>query len=491
MFGLMTPRHQCGTSPDTHQQYRQHYCGVCKSMGTSYGQTSRVFLNFDTVFLAELLTELSGGAQFPEHTVGKCFTLPESAEKMPLSTRYAAAVNVVLTHLKIQDNLWDAASLKWKMMGRLFKHPAYLASVELETLGKVAVPKMEALCQIQQVLESSPTTDFEELAQPTSRMTAMVFEGGAQAICKPQLDSVMGELGNAFGAVVYWLDALEDWQKDQKTGEFNPIRLAGTEAEGLQRVQAHLRKAEMAIHASMPKLPLDAAVIERFLSRLSANVSLRTHRALHPSPSIWKSQTWRDAWRKRWAEAKSFAHSAVMGPSVGLRYYTFMIVAAMVPQVQDAITPGQDARQKLTALGLLTAMLATIGLGKKAHKKCCKPASTGGIKRHQKTQDPCPCDSNSCDGCGDACGNCNCDGCSNCCSSEACSACGDCCLVCAQNPEPAGRAAVCCCEAADDGSTCCLQSKNGNCCGCNDDCWIACCSISSIVGLICLIANRK
>ena len=61
MFGLMRGPKGCATDEQTKQQYkyhRKHYCGTCKVMGVEYNQTSRLLLNFDTVFLAELLSLL-------------------------------------------------------------------------------------------------------------------------------------------------------------------------------------------------------------------------------------------------------------------------------------------------------------------------------------------------------------------------------------------------------------------------------------------------
>lgn len=40
--------------------WQLHYCGACKTIGRQYGHKSRMLLNYDAVFLAELLTELGG-----------------------------------------------------------------------------------------------------------------------------------------------------------------------------------------------------------------------------------------------------------------------------------------------------------------------------------------------------------------------------------------------------------------------------------------------
>ncbi|MCU0238408.1 MAG: DUF5685 family protein, partial [Pyrinomonadaceae bacterium] len=58
MFGLMRAK-TCGMSADEKHFRRLNYCGTCKTIGSLYGQKSRLLLNNDTVFLAEILTSLS------------------------------------------------------------------------------------------------------------------------------------------------------------------------------------------------------------------------------------------------------------------------------------------------------------------------------------------------------------------------------------------------------------------------------------------------
>ena len=58
MFGLMRVK-KCGMSEAEKHFRRLHYCGTCKTIGSLYGQKSRLLLNHDTVFLAEILSSLS------------------------------------------------------------------------------------------------------------------------------------------------------------------------------------------------------------------------------------------------------------------------------------------------------------------------------------------------------------------------------------------------------------------------------------------------
>jgi Family of unknown function (DUF5685) len=128
MFGLMKPRH-CSQTSSQRREHRLHYCGTCKTIGRHYGQRTRLLLNHDTVFLAELLTGLSGDAApaagwnraYQSHN---CFHLPASSSDMPLALQFAATANVVLTQVKLADCIQDSKQHRWRMAEALLEEPA-------------------------------------------------------------------------------------------------------------------------------------------------------------------------------------------------------------------------------------------------------------------------------------------------------------------------------------------------------------------------------
>ena len=83
MFGLM--KNTGCLQPGQPDWYRLHYCGTCKSLGRLYGQRSRLFLNYDIVFLSEILTLLqeSETEKWDKSLYSKnCFDLP-GVQKLP------------------------------------------------------------------------------------------------------------------------------------------------------------------------------------------------------------------------------------------------------------------------------------------------------------------------------------------------------------------------------------------------------------------------
>src|SRR5215471_14316430 len=123
MYGLMRAR-QCGQSEDESERRRFHYCGTCKTMGRLYGQRSRLLLNHDTVFLAELLTLLSD--ESPQWKADKaylsynCLSLPRSVDDRPLALQLAAAANILLPEFKFADRIKDGGLVRLRFVQRFF-----------------------------------------------------------------------------------------------------------------------------------------------------------------------------------------------------------------------------------------------------------------------------------------------------------------------------------------------------------------------------------
>src|SRR5262249_57426998 len=122
MFGLMKAK-TCSATAEARLRRRMHYCGTCKTIGRLYGQEARLLLNNDTVFLAELLTALSGqdrdlsgwAARYRSYN---CMSIPQ--EEMPVALRLAAAATMVMSEFKIADHLADNQGRRWKLARRVY-----------------------------------------------------------------------------------------------------------------------------------------------------------------------------------------------------------------------------------------------------------------------------------------------------------------------------------------------------------------------------------
>src|SRR5438874_10493879 len=119
MFGLMRAKN-CGMSTDERRFRRLNYCGTCKTIGSRYSAKSRMVLNHDIVFLAEVLSALSGEDVTnwdKSYQSFNCLSLPKGS--IPGSLEFAAAANIILTMFKIEDHVADGEGVGYGVAARV------------------------------------------------------------------------------------------------------------------------------------------------------------------------------------------------------------------------------------------------------------------------------------------------------------------------------------------------------------------------------------
>ncbi len=209
MFGLM--RH----AP------RLPYCGTCKTLGALYGQRSRMALNHDTVFLAEILLEQTGEPEWVSaYRSFNCLALPRDGR--PIALEYAATITIALAHFQIEDHGADSGQFRWKAAARWFS-PAYLKAAARLRQWQFPLDAMAEILRTQAAREAHPQS-LRHVAEPTVTATALVSAQGARICGRPDLAEPMYEWGSKFGYLVYLLDAYVDREDDAKTGAFNATR---------------------------------------------------------------------------------------------------------------------------------------------------------------------------------------------------------------------------------------------------------------------------
>jgi hypothetical protein len=265
-------------------------------MGRLYGQRSRLMLNSDAVFLAELVAAVSpdsadASGWAPCYRSRSCFSLPRSRSEMPLLLQIASSITLLLADFTIRDALADRGGARWRLARRLFAGGASAASEWLTGLG-FPVERMARLVEDQSRRErdlcAASMTAPEALryaAASTAEITGLVFMHSAAAIgCDPAIQVGMLEAGRAFGALVYLVDALVDYEEDSRRAEFNALAAAfGIHSERLKESEresaAHqidLARDEMA--RGLRALPIPDERAEAFIRRLDLNLK----RALQP-----------------------------------------------------------------------------------------------------------------------------------------------------------------------------------------------------------------
>jgi hypothetical protein len=269
MFGLMKAC-SCNKSSEERELQRLHYCGTCKTIGRLYGQKSRIFLNYDAVFLGEILTLLQpAGQQFaPAYVSKSCLALPRR-DQIPWALEYAASANVVLARFKLLDHAADTGSKLVSLAARIYSEEFQRAS---EALARCGFPfeELRAWMSLQGARERDSKPSMESLAEPTAAATRLVFRHGAATAGAPsETTETMAYLGTTFGEIAYLVDAIEDVNKDAESGEFNALSATGMTTEQAGEL-VETKREKFLDH--LAALPIDPKAKRNFASRLESNL---------------------------------------------------------------------------------------------------------------------------------------------------------------------------------------------------------------------------
>ncbi|HWQ59147.1 MAG TPA: DUF5685 family protein [Clostridia bacterium] len=226
MFGYVTPeKDELRVRELT--RYRAYYCGLCRAIGQSYGEAARLFLNYDCVFAAILLSGLyrEGDVCAPHRCAYK--PLRKKEPVMPANEQLAAAadLNVILAWHKLGDDARDERSPK-AAGGRLLLRTAHgKAREKRPELDEIIAEGLAQLAELE-------TARCDALDAPADAF------GGTLKRCfdyfSKDLDSIrpaMKALGYNLGKWIYLIDAWEDRARDAKRGNYNAFLASGADRE--------------------------------------------------------------------------------------------------------------------------------------------------------------------------------------------------------------------------------------------------------------------
>lgn len=418
MFGLM--RNRCNAENKEH--YRLHYCGTCKTMGSLYGQSIRMSLNFDMVFLGELLSALQQdeGADWQANYHHKsCFKLPNNTENQPFALQYAATVNVLFAGLKVDDNIKDSPFFLWKALQWLVNPALKKAEKQLEK-WEIDTNFFWEKVKNQHVLEqSNQQLTLAILAKPTAEMTAYVFSKAAHLIDKAKEAEVLYKLGYAYGELIYLLDAYQDFQEDIRKKRFNAIANAFSTQELnfhiKQKLEAQLQKLSTEIISSFQSLSLSESVIRLFVSRFSLNFHSQLSQISASSQEL-RPFSLKTAFMGRLENAKANAEKwfpLQNAPHYALKSNALIFAAMLAPQLPHHLASALSEKHNLSMWAIFTAIPVAMWAGRKAKKTCKNTISAANHSQHTLAfLDPCT-DVLSCCSCVGSC----CEGIGTCCDS--------------------------------------------------------------------------
>jgi hypothetical protein len=375
----MRPEKKCiDKTKQEYRYHRMHYCGTCKTIGQEYGQRSRLLLNFDTVFFAELLSHLNqenlSKWQPGYQAINQCFKMPDQNEESPFSLKYAAATNVLLGQLKLDDQLKDLPGIKWKLARQFYSKPFRKANQQFQNWG-IDTRYFWEWINKQSEIEQKVRTDFSSLAallnhyaKPTAQITGGIFEKGASLSQQGKVEKEMYQLGYQFGRLNYILDAFEDIEKDLRQDQFNPLVLyfnidQSVQEEQLEEVRLVILEHQKMVVDHLKKLPIPQEMNSQYTVRLQSNIALRIYKEREviesfPNPT-----------KVDWADFKKKLALVLSTQIRTANYYLVSLTVFLFPLAVDLVSRNQsDQVEMYKWSAIFLAVLGIFGLGKSIKK---------------------------------------------------------------------------------------------------------------------------
>ena len=202
--------------------YNAIYCGLCRHMGKTYGAFSKFCLSYDMTFVSLLDAALRDGCDGFEqkrcrvNPFKKCTYCKNDGQSQEL----AAAAGVVLTDMKVLDNIYDSGFLKSVFCRFLRLFTKRWSKKALKKFPDLK-PIVEEYLNGQRLAESDADCCLDKAAEPTAKAVSRIL---MLIEADEKYKFVLERMGYCLGKWVYLCDVADDLEKDIKKGNFNPLK---------------------------------------------------------------------------------------------------------------------------------------------------------------------------------------------------------------------------------------------------------------------------
>ena len=221
MFGLVNANWK-ELSSQQQTRYSQVYCGICRDLHGRCSSLARLVLSYDMTFLALLHMSLYE----PEETQGKRFCALHPLKARPWTDNpyvaYAADMNVALAYYKALDDFQDEGKQSARLLSSALE-PHYLRIQEEYPRQCQAIAQcIRELSRMEEAQEANPDIPASCFGRLMEEL--MVYR-------EDLWEAPLRGLGFSLGRFIYLADAMLDFDKDAKKGNYNPLRPQGKEPQ--------------------------------------------------------------------------------------------------------------------------------------------------------------------------------------------------------------------------------------------------------------------
>ena len=214
MFGYLMPdKPYLYMKDDT--LYKALYCGVCKSIGKKCGQRARFTLTYDIAFLSAIAHNILG----KDVVIKKSRCIAHPIVRRPIAkcdeiSDMLGSVNIILAYYKLKDDILDEN--KGGLKSLIFKKGYKKAKKSYPNIDKIVKDCYYNLVKLEK--ENSESVDI------VSDCFAVMLKEISKEVFGDKATENTSELMYAVGKWIYLIDALDDYDKDVKSGSYNVFK---------------------------------------------------------------------------------------------------------------------------------------------------------------------------------------------------------------------------------------------------------------------------
>ena len=197
--------------------FKSCYCGLCHVMGKKFGFTSRFLLNYDFVFLTMLLWNKNDPIELEGKRCAACPFKKKQCCKPNAALEKAAAMSVILSWWKIQDEIRDEGfvkSLVYRGAALLLRKAYSKAAKEFAEFDAAVRNNLEELTR----LEKENCSYLDAVADRFARILSCAAVTGDKI-----KDRILEQVLYHTGRWIYIIDAADDFDNDIRSGSYNAV----------------------------------------------------------------------------------------------------------------------------------------------------------------------------------------------------------------------------------------------------------------------------
>lgn len=194
--------------------FQSFYCGLCKTLGKTGSELSRLCTNYDMTFYSVLLHSLKN----EEVKFKRCRCLYNGKKKVVVDvdelSKQLADLSVMYVYYNAEDDIQDGDKSKWFVKNAL-AHRKKQAAKRLPNVDKLMKEQFSKLY----ALEKENCDSIDRVAD--------CFASLMRDVTKEFIDTdyTIDTFTYNLGRIVYLMDAVDDLEKDTKEKKYNPIIL--------------------------------------------------------------------------------------------------------------------------------------------------------------------------------------------------------------------------------------------------------------------------